>query len=169
MLRSSPPDSPTASLASAIPLKRFIDQMYAAKAAKYFDSLAINSYAKDDRELGRMLGGIRKQMNAHRDRGGQIWITEIGWGDRGPKHRFIVGEKGQADRIAKSFALIRKQRTKLRLRGVVYFSWRDGAPYAPDFKRPVGPPHRTAGHQRQPEGRLRRLREAVEDSPLAAL
>ena len=57
MLRSSPPDSPTASLASATPLKRFIDQMYAAKAAKYFDSLAINSYAKDDRELGRMLGG----------------------------------------------------------------------------------------------------------------
>ena len=73
-------------------------------------------------------------MNAHRDRGGQIWITEIGWGDRGPKHRFIVGEKGQAERIAKSFALIRKQRTKLRLRGVVYFSWRDGAPYAPDFR-----------------------------------
>ena len=158
---------PDSKLGYATPLKRFIDQMYAAKAAKYFDSLAINSYAKDERDLGRLLGGIRKQMNAHRDRGGQIWITEIGWGDRGPKHRFIVGEKGQADRIAKSFALIRKQRTKLRLRGVVYFSWRDGAPVRARLPRPVGPPHRTARHQWQPEVRLRRLREAVEDSPLS--
>jgi hypothetical protein len=108
--------------------------MYAAKAAKYFDSLAINSYAKDHVHLGRMLGAVRKQMNARRDRKGAIWITEIGWGDSGPRHRYNVGEKGQATRIAKSLALIRKQRRKLRLRGVVYFSWRDGAPYAPNFK-----------------------------------
>ncbi len=125
---------PDSKLSGTIPLKRFIDQMYAAKAAKYFDSLAINSYAKDHKELGRLLASVRKQMNARRDRAGKIWITEIGWGDRGPKHRYIVGEKGQADRIAKSFALIAKQRKKLGLRGVVYFSWRDGAPYAPNFK-----------------------------------
>jgi hypothetical protein len=124
---------PDSKLSRAIPLKRYVDQMYAAKAAKYFDSLAINSYAKDHRQLGRILGSARKQMNARRDRKGQIWITEIGWGDRGPKHRFVVGEKGQATRIKKSLALIRKQRAKLRLRGVVYFSWRDGAPYAPRF------------------------------------
>jgi hypothetical protein len=46
----------------------------------------------------------------------------------------IVGEKGQAKRIARSLALIRAKRRTLRLRGVVYFAWRDGAPYAPDFK-----------------------------------
>jgi hypothetical protein len=125
---------PDSKLTGTVPMKRFIDQMYRAKAAKYVDSLAINSYARDHRELGRMLASIRKQMNARHDRRGQIWITEIGWGDRGPKHRYIVGEKGQATRIAKSLALIRKQRNKLRLRGVVYFCWRDAPPYAPDFK-----------------------------------
>jgi hypothetical protein len=125
---------PDSKLSGTVPQKRFIDQMYKAKAAKYFDSLAINSYARDDRELGRMLRSIRRQMNARHDRRGRIWITEIGWGDRGPKHRYIVGEKGQATRIARSLALIRKQRRKLRLRGVVYFCWRDAAPYAPDFK-----------------------------------
>ena len=125
---------PDSKLAGTIPLKRFIDEMYAAKAAKDFDSLAINSYARDDRDLGRLLTSVRKQMDARRDRRGQIWITEIGWGDRGPKHRYIVGEKGQATRIARSLALVRAQRSKLRLRGVVYFSWRDGAPYAPHFK-----------------------------------
>ena len=48
--------------------------------------------------------------------------------------KLVVGAKGQATRIAKSLALIAKKRKSLRLRGLVYFSWRDGAPYAPDFK-----------------------------------
>ena len=125
---------PDSKLSGAVPLMKFIDQMYRAGAAKYFDSLAINSYAKDEGELGRLLGSVRKRMNANRDRAGQIWITEFGWGDRGPKHRFIVGARGQAKRIAASLALIRQRQRALRLRGFVYFSWRDGAPYAPDFK-----------------------------------
>jgi polysaccharide biosynthesis protein PslG len=125
---------PPSKLSGAVPITRFIGQMYRAGGKRAFDSLAINSYAKDQRELGRLLTGIRSLMNRHGDRGGTIWITELGWGDKGLRHRFIVGAKGQASRITKSFALIRKQRRRLRLRGVVYFSWRDGRPYAPHFK-----------------------------------
>jgi hypothetical protein len=124
---------PDSKLRTAVPLMRYLGQMYRAKAAKYFDSLAINSYAKDHRHLGRMMKTIRKWMNRNGDRRGKIWITEIGWGDRGPKHRFIVGARGQATRIANSLALIRRSQRALRLRGFVYFSWRDGAPYAPNF------------------------------------
>ena len=72
-------------------------------------------------------------MDRKHDRRAGIWITEIGWGDRGPKHRFIVGARGQATRIGSALTLIRKKQRALRLRGVVYFSWRDGAPYAPKF------------------------------------
>jgi hypothetical protein len=125
---------PNSKLSSAVPLTRFIRQMYRAGARRAFDSLAINSYAKDQRELGSLLTSIRRLMNSRGDRGGRIWITEIGWGDQGLRHRFIVGARGQASRITKSFALIRKQRRRLRLRGVVYFSWRDQEPYAPHFK-----------------------------------
>jgi polysaccharide biosynthesis protein PslG len=125
---------PPSKLSGAVPITRFIGQMYRAGARRAFDSLAINSYAKDQRELGRLLTSVRKLMNRHGDRRGSIWITELGWGDKGLKHRFIVGAKGQASRITKSFALIRKQRRRLRLRGVVYFSWRDGRPYAPNFQ-----------------------------------
>jgi hypothetical protein len=124
---------PPSMLGGAVPIHKFIEQMYRAKAAKYFDSLAVNSYAKDHKELGSLLGSIRKLMNRHGDRRGNIWITELGWGDSGAKHRFIVGEKGQATRIAHSLSLIRKQRRKLRLRGVVYYSWRDAPPYAPKY------------------------------------
>jgi hypothetical protein len=125
---------PPSKLSGAVPITRFIEQMYRAGGKRAFDSLAINSYATDQRELGRLLTAIRRLMNRHGDRRATIWITELGWGDKGLRHRFIVGAKGQASRITKSFALIRKQRRRLRLRGVVYFSWRDARPYAPNFK-----------------------------------
>jgi hypothetical protein len=124
---------PPSKLSGTVPLTKYVTQLYKAKGAKYFDSLAINSYAKDHRELGRLLTSIRKLMNAKRDRRGKIWITELGWGDKGPRHRFIVGENGQANRISKSLALVRAKRRKLGLRGVVYFSWRDAPPYPPNF------------------------------------
>jgi len=73
-------------------------------------------------------------MNRYHDRRAKIWISEIGWGDRGPHHRFIVGARGQASRIRSSLAYIRKARKRLRLRGFVYYSWRDSAPYPPIYK-----------------------------------
>jgi hypothetical protein len=114
----------------AVRLTRFIRQMYRAKAKRYFDILAINSYAKNRRALGKLLRGIRRLMNRARDRRAKIWITEIGWGDRGPRNRFVVGARGQASRISSSIAYIRKARRRLRLRGFVYFSWRDSKPYS---------------------------------------
>ena len=73
-------------------------------------------------------------MNSRRDRRAKIWITEIGWGDKGPRHRFVVGRSGQAKRIRDSFKTVRKLRRSLKLRGLVYYSWRDGRPYAPLFE-----------------------------------
>jgi polysaccharide biosynthesis protein PslG len=125
---------PNSKLSGAVPLTKFIAQMYRAGAKRAFDTLAINSYAKDEGELGRLLTSVRRVMNSRRDRSARIWITELGWGDQGVRHRFIVGAKGQASRITKSFALIRKQRRRLRLRGVVYFSWRDQQPYPPHYQ-----------------------------------
>lgn len=125
---------PPSKLGNAIRIGKYIRQLYSAGAARHFDSLAINSYAKDHKELGGLLRSIRGLMNRRGDRRARIWITELGWGDRGPRHRFIVGSKGQAKRISKSLALIRKQRRRLRLRGVVYYSWRDGRPYAPRYE-----------------------------------
>jgi hypothetical protein len=125
---------PPSKLSGAVPLTRFISQMYRAGAKRAFDSLAINSYAKDQRELGRLLVSVRRLMNRRGDRRGRIWVTELGWGDKGPRHRFIVGAKDQASRITRSFALIRRERRRLRLRGFVYFCWRDADPYPPRYE-----------------------------------
>jgi hypothetical protein len=125
---------PPSKLSSAVPLERYIGAMYRAGGRRAFDSLAINSYARNHRELRRLLTSIRRLMNRRGDRRGSIWITELGWGDSGVEHRFIVGAEGQAQRIKRSFELIRKLRRRLRLRGVVYYSWRDAAPYPPRYE-----------------------------------
>jgi polysaccharide biosynthesis protein PslG len=125
---------PPSKLKSAVPLDRYIRNMYRAGARRAFDSLALNPYARNHRDLRRLLHSIRRLMNRRGDRRGSIWIAELGWGDHGVKHRFVVGARGQATRIRKSYAVIRTQRRRLRLRGVVYYSWRDAAPYPPQYK-----------------------------------
>jgi len=125
---------PPSKLRGAIRLERFIRQVYKAGGKRYFDTLAINSYARNKRELAALLRSVRRLMSRARDRKAKLWITEIGWGDSGPPHRFVVGSLGQARRISSSFSAIRKLRRRLRLRGVVYFSWRDGRPYPPRYQ-----------------------------------
>jgi hypothetical protein len=125
---------PNSKLRSAVPLDRYLRRLYRAGGKRWFDTLAINSYAKNRRELRGLLRSTRRLMNRARDRRARIWLTELGWGDSGPSHRFIVGAAGQAARIKASFAYIRRQRARLRLRGVVYYSWRDARPYPPLYR-----------------------------------
>jgi hypothetical protein len=121
-------------LKSAMPIERYIAGMYRAGARRYFDSLGINSYATNRGQLRGLLRSTRRLMNRHGDRRGTIWITELGWGDTGPKHRLIVGPEGQARMIKQAFVLIRKLRRPLKISGVVYYRWRDVPAYAPQYK-----------------------------------
>jgi hypothetical protein len=125
---------PPSKLKGATPLPRFIRSMYRAGGKSAFDTLGVNAYASNTGELTKLLRGVRGQMNRAHDRRAKIWITELGWGDKGSKSRFVVGARGQARRITTSFAAVRKSRSRLRLRGVIYYSWRDLAPYGPAFK-----------------------------------
>jgi hypothetical protein len=125
---------PNSKLRSAMPLGRFLGRLYSAGGRRWFNTLAINSYAVDRRELRGLLRSVRRLMNRHHDRRARIWVTELGWGDQGPRHRFIVGARGQAARIRSSFRYIRRARRHLGLRGVVYYSWRDLAPYPPLYR-----------------------------------
>jgi hypothetical protein len=124
---------PPSTLPGTIRLNRFIAQIYRARIGRSITSLAINSYAKNSRELSRLLRSIRKLMNRRGGRRDSIWITELGWATSGPRSRFNVGASGQARLIRSSFRFIRQNRRRLKLRGVVYFSWKDLAPYPPNF------------------------------------
>ena len=72
-------------------------------------------------------------MNRRHDSGAQIWVTEMGWADKGPKNPFRVGAAGQASRIRSAIPALARAQASLKLRGFIYYSWRDGKPYPPLF------------------------------------
>jgi hypothetical protein len=116
----------------AVPLTRYLRGLHRSGAP--FDTLAFNAYARDVPELMRNLRATRRALDRSGRRRTKIWITELGWSDVGPKSRFRAGRKGQAKLIRQAFRALERERERLRLRGVVYQSWMDGRPYAPNFR-----------------------------------
>jgi polysaccharide biosynthesis protein PslG len=113
----------------AVRLIPALTQLYRAGGSSAFDTLAINSYATSDKSLGKLMNQVRSLMNKRGGRADKIWITELGWCDKGVKNRFCVGTRKQTKYILGSLKLMKKKRQAWKLRGFVYFSWRDGRPY----------------------------------------
>jgi polysaccharide biosynthesis protein PslG len=125
---------PPSKLKTAIRLGRFIKGMYRAGGKAAFDTLAINAYAIDSRDLSRTVRSVRRIMRRYHDSAANIRITELGWATGGPKHRFNIGSARQGARILSTFGWIARNRARYHLRGLVYFQWRDQNPYPPMYK-----------------------------------
>ena len=123
---------PASRLRRSVPLNRYLRGLDRTNVP--FDTLAINAYARSVPHLMRNLRGVRRLLNRSGRRRTRIWITELGWSDIGPRSRFRAGRRGQARLIQRAFRALERNRRPLRLRGVVYHSWMDGRPYAPNFK-----------------------------------
>ena len=119
---------PQAFVRRAIPLAKFTRQMYKAGAKKWFETFGLNAYARNARDLRNQLARVRGVMNEFRDRRARIWITEIGWADTGNEHYLVKGPRGQAREITRCFREIRELRRKRRIRGFIYYMWRDAIP-----------------------------------------
>lgn len=124
---------PQSSTSRAVPLKKFLQQMYANGAKKALDTIAVNAYAKNTRDLQKRLKLVRGVMNKKGDKRAKIWITELGWSDKGDPSPFRKGSKGQAREITKAIAMMGKQRRRLGLRGFIYYNWKDTTPYRADL------------------------------------
>jgi hypothetical protein len=112
----------------------FVRGLLRARAAKSFDTLAVNPYGKNSGEILGKLQRFRTILNHGHARGAHMWITEFGWSDVGPASSFRAGRAGQARQIRHAIPALVKRRGHFKLRGLVYYSWRDGVPYAPLFK-----------------------------------
>jgi hypothetical protein len=107
-----------------VPFLTFLERMYGAGAKGSFDTLAIHPYSRNVEGLMALTESARRVMNRHGDRS-RLWITEFGWSTGGGASAFRVGERGQADRIAASLSALVAERRLLRLRGFVFFRWKD--------------------------------------------
>ena len=120
---------PESKIRGAVPLRKYIPKMYKAGLRKFKHTLGFNAYANNTRDLKRKLKRVRKYMKKGGAKRKKVWITEIGWASAGKKHRLRKGRKGQARQIKKAIRLIDRKRKKFRIRGFVYYNWRDSLPY----------------------------------------
>ncbi len=112
-----------------IPVDSYIDLMTKAGAKGSFDTLAIHPYSEN-------VGGVMESLQLARDAlddAGQdnvkLWITEVGWSDNGPGSKFTVSSERQAELITELFGRTAAVADVMKLRGVVYYGWRDVKPY----------------------------------------
>ena len=115
-------------------LSTYLGRMYAAGARGTFDSLAINAYARTVPKMMSLLRRARSIERRHGDSRASLWVTEMGWSDVGPGGEYKAGVAGQARLIGQAVKAFAAARRSLKLRGFVYYAWRDGRPYAPRFR-----------------------------------
>jgi polysaccharide biosynthesis protein PslG len=120
---------------TAIHADRFLERLYQVRGVKRaFDISAIHPYAGG-------IGGVRAQIELMRqvmrkagDARKKLWVTEIGWSSQGPSSSpLIKSPDGQARMLTQSFRLLRQQRSRWRIAGIVWYSWRDVSPAPCEF------------------------------------
>jgi hypothetical protein len=107
-----------------VPYLDYLRAMYDAGARGLFDTLAIHPYAPSAAGVVTLAERARELMNRNHDRAG-LWITEFGWSTGGDASAFRVSRLGQANRIALALSGLVAERRALRLRGFIFFKWKD--------------------------------------------
>jgi hypothetical protein len=91
-----------------------------------FDAVAIHPYAKKiaavKRQVERTADLVHREIG---DTGASIWITEFGWSSSRIPHPLHRGPRGQAKRLRQAVGYFTRQRDRLEIRSVLWFSWRD--------------------------------------------
>jgi hypothetical protein len=104
---------------------RYISRLYRARGRHYFSVLAIAPSTRNTTRLIRRARAVRRLMVRRHDRKGRLWVTDLGWSDRGARSSMRVGKSGQAKRLSRALRLLVRDRRRLALRGVTYVAWRD--------------------------------------------
>ena len=109
-----------------IDLDRYLPGIYRRKAKRLFDAVAVHPYATTPRDALNAVKEARKIMNRFKDQRTPIWITEIGWATGGsPPTSLTVSPQRQAKYLRKAFRMMAANRRRLRIAGVIWYSWRD--------------------------------------------
>ncbi len=112
----------------AVAAQKYLDALYKVKGVKAtFDGVAVHSYVTNAGLLLPVLRELRAIMRRHGDRKTSTYLTEVGWGS-GKGKGFGKGMSGQAKELSKAFNLMVKNRRKLKLQRVHWFSLTDAGP-----------------------------------------
>lgn len=104
----------------------FLDRLYRVPGVKRnFDVAAFHPYSHQLDDLAPQMNKFRRAMKQHRDQRTQVWITEFGYGSDPADGHLNRGPTGQANMLRKTYTLLLEERRRWRLRGVIWYEWRD--------------------------------------------
>jgi hypothetical protein len=145
---------PTAGAKRGMPAAEFLEQLYQVPGIKsFFDGVALHPYAIDTEELEEIVEELHEVTVANHDRV-PLYITEMGWGSQNDFHidAFEHGVQGQVEELKAAYAYLLKNRARLDLKQVDWFSWKD-LPESCAFCDSVGLFHSGAGFRAKPAWR----------------
>jgi hypothetical protein len=119
-----------------LPAPEFLADVYKAGGKDAFDVAAIHPYSSDPAGVLAKTRAIRRVIDQNED-DARIWITEVGWGTDGAPGPLHVTRETQARYLIETFQRLEAERNSLKLRGVVWFQWRDPDPVP--GRRPIWP------------------------------
>ena len=115
----------TPRLRHGIPLDRYLPGIYRAKGKKYFDAVAVHPYSTTPSDALRAVRETRRIMDRFHDVKAKLWVTEVGWATGGVASALTVSPQRQASYLRRTFGLLAKNRKRMKIAGVVWYSWRD--------------------------------------------
>jgi hypothetical protein len=107
----------------------FLNRMYLTTPGikRKFHGVALHPYTGSYRNFTPYIEEFRDVLEAHRDAGKGLWLTEVSWSSEAPQPRnsFNKGRAGQAAQLKGAFGLIRANQRKWRVQRVYWFSVED--------------------------------------------
>jgi hypothetical protein len=114
--------------AHAIPAKKYIPAMLRTRGTPgAMDILAFHPYAQSAKDALTQMKRMRGTLRKGGDPSAPIWITEIGWGSRGPKGAPLVQKPAQQQRsLTKLMNGALALREQYGIERLFWYHWRDG-------------------------------------------
>jgi hypothetical protein len=116
-----------------IPAVQYLRQLYGVPGVRgSFDAVAVHPYAGSLDGVDEQVKAVLKTIKRAGDDAG-IWVTELGWASGGPRDNGLVKTpKGQARLLTSSITTLIAKRVAWRIRGVLWYAWRDAPPEETD-------------------------------------
>jgi hypothetical protein len=95
-------------------------------ARELFDVVAIHPYTLEVRNVLKILDLVRGVMRRNGDAAKPLWVTELTWTSAAGKAEqfgYEVTPKVQAEKLAEAYPLLARERERLKLERVYWYTW----------------------------------------------
>lgn len=114
----------------SVPAWTALRRIYERGGRGTFDAVALHPYTRNADGIRRTVTSTRKVMRARRDARVPILLSEISFsssnGDSPDRKAFATwdtSERGQSDRLRSALRMVARERRRLRIGGVTWYTW----------------------------------------------